>query len=438
VDGEKESLMARRRFPRIALALAGGLVVAALLWWAFGVSALVKYPTDLDVNPRYEGTFSLHVDPTTAAPLATPLEQPLTIDRQIRAVGDESGADTVVVKETIAQKAGNLVDTTQTNVYVVDRKTLENLADDRAYAFDPEIVVDRAGAYRLNLPFDTSRDETYPIYKNEIDATYQLRPNTADPTTDEEGLKLANFVAAIDEAPLSEAYLAELRKTVPLPEAMTLDQLKPQLQQYGLDVDALLAALAPSLTAADFAALGKLAANPIPLRYVISFEGRAAVEQTTGAEVDVGVAERIGARPELTALPELQALLGRYPDVPQAVGAIAALDEMAAAPAPLLFEYRYDQTPASVADIADEVTSMRRQILLAKFYLPFGLLIAALLSLVVGLVVYRRRRPERERVAEIDLRTRPAPDGRRPDRVTVGGDTGRDEDRSERGGSNDA
>lgn len=428
----------RRRFPRIASALAGGLVVAALLWWAFGVSALVKYPTDLDVNPRYEGTFSLHVDPTTAAPLATPLEQPLTIDRQIRAVGDESGADTVVVKETIAQKAGSLVDTTQTNVYVMDRTTLENLADDRAYAFDPENVVDRAGAYRLNLPFDTSRDETYPIYKNEIDATYQMRPNTADPTTDEEGLKLANFVAAVDEAPLSEAYLAELRKTVPLPEAMTLDQLKPQLQQYGLNVDALLAALAPSLTVPDFAALGELAANPIPLRYVISFEGRAAVEQTTGAEVDVGVAERIGARPELTALPELEALLGRYPDVPEAVGAIAALDEMAAAPAPLLFEYRYDQTPESVADIADEVTAMRQQILLAKFYLPVGLLIAALLSLVVGLVVYRRRRPEPERVAEIDLRTRPAPDGRRPDRVTVGGDSGRDEDRSEPGGTSDA
>lgn len=428
----------RRRFPRIALALAGGLVMAALLWWAFGVPALVKYPTDLDVNPRYEGTFSLHVDPTTAAPLATPLEQPLTIDRQIRAVGDESGADTVVVKETIAQKAGSLVDTTQTNVYVMDRKTLENLADDRAYAFAPENVVDRAGAYRLNLPFDTSRDQTYPIYKNEIDATYQMRPNTADPTTDEEGLKLANFVAAVDEAPLSEAYLTELRKTVPLPEAMTLDQLKPQLEQYGLNVDALLTALAPSLTAADFAALGELAANPIPLRYVISFEGRAAVEETTGAEVDVGVAERIGARPELTALPELQALLGRYSDVPEAVTALAALDAMVAAPAPLLFEYRYDQTPASVADIADEVTSMRQQILLVKFYLPFGLLIAALLSLVMGLVVYWRRRPGRARVDEIDLRTRSAPEGRRPEHAMVGSDTGRDEDRSDEGGASDA
>jgi Porin PorA len=430
--------MARRRFPRVALAAAGGLVTAALLWWAFGVPALVKYPTDLNANPRYEGTFTLHVDPTTAAPLATPLEQPLTIDRHIRAVGNESGADTVVVKETIAQKAGDLVDTTQTNVYVMDRRTLKNVADDRAYAFDPENVVDRAGAYRLNLPFDASRHETYPIYKNEIGATYELRPNTADPTTNEEGLKLANFVTAVDEAPLSAAYLTELRKTVPLPETMTLDQLKPQLEQYGLNVDALLTALTPSLTAADLATLGELAAKPIPLRYVVSFDGRAAVEQTTGAEVDVGVAERIGARPDPSALPKLQALLGRYPDVPAAVGALQALDKMAAAPAPLLFEYRYDQTPQSVADIADEVTSMRQQILLAKVYLPYGLLGAALLSLVVGFVVYRRRRPGPERAGEIDLRTRPAPAGRRPEAVPVGGGAGRDEDRNEQGGGSDA
>jgi Porin PorA len=134
----------RRPFPRIAVALSGGLAVAALFWWAVGVPALVKYPTDLDVNPRYEGTFSVHVDPTTGAPLATPLELPLTVDRHIRAVGDESGAGTVVVEETIAQEAGDLVDTTQTNVYVMDRRTLKNVVDDRAYAFDPENVCSRA------------------------------------------------------------------------------------------------------------------------------------------------------------------------------------------------------------------------------------------------------------------------------------------------------
>ena len=62
----------KRRFPRVVLPLGVGFAAMALLWTAFAVPALVKYPTDLDVTPRYEGTFTLFVDPTTAAPLATP------------------------------------------------------------------------------------------------------------------------------------------------------------------------------------------------------------------------------------------------------------------------------------------------------------------------------------------------------------------------------
>ena len=158
----------KRRFPRAVLPISAGLVAIALLWWTLAVPALVKYPTDLDVTPRYEGVFTLFVDPETATPLATPVEMPLDIERHIRSLGDESGASRVVVEETITQRAGDFVDATQTNVYVMDRRTLQNVADDRAYAFEPSNVVDRSGAYRLNLPFDTSSASTYDIYKNEI------------------------------------------------------------------------------------------------------------------------------------------------------------------------------------------------------------------------------------------------------------------------------
>jgi Porin PorA len=214
---------ARHRYPKTALWFTGGLAVAALLWMVVGVPTVVKYPTDLDASPRYEGSFSLLVDPLTATPLAAPVTMPLTVDRHIEAIGDESGSSTVVVRETIHQVAGDLLDVTQTNQYVMDRSAIENVADDRAYAFDPDNVVDRSGSFRLNLPFDTSRDETYDIYKNEIGATYQLVGDRETPTTELEGLHLSNFTASVDEAPLSDAYLAELTQTVPLPQSMSLD-----------------------------------------------------------------------------------------------------------------------------------------------------------------------------------------------------------------------
>ena len=319
----------------------------------------------------------------------------------------------------------------------MDRSSLENVADDRAYAFDPENVVDRSGAYRLNLPFDTSRDETYAIYKNEIDDTYGLRPDTADPTTDEEGLQLSNFVASVDEAPLSDAYLAELNKTVPLPDdddARPAQAPAPAVRRRTSTRS--LAALAPVLTADDFATLGELRRRTRSRSATCSRSTAVRRSSRSPAPRSTSASPRRSVPgPCSLACPSSAGVLGHYPDVPEAVTAIAALDETRRRAGATLFEYRYEQTPASVADIADEVTAMRQQMLLAKFWLPLGL--------CRGPVVAGRGRwssiagvgPSVSAVAEIDQRTRPAPDGRRPDRVTAGWRHGRDEDRSERGGS---
>jgi hypothetical protein len=415
---------ARHRYPRTPLWVAGGLVAAIVVWMVVGVPTLVKYPTDLDVSPQYEGTFSLLVDPSTAVPLAEPVVMPLTVDRHLEAIGDESGSSRVVVRETIHQVAGDLLDVTQTNQYVMDRSSVENVADDRAFAFDPANVVDRSGSYRLNLPFDTSRSETYAIYKNEIDDTYGLAGDTETPTTDLEGLHLSNFVAGVDEAPLSDAYLAELNKAVPLPDSLTLEQMKPQLLAAGIDVDALVAALTPVLTPEDAATLSSFAAEPIPIEYVLSFDGKAAVEPVTGAEVSVSVSESLGASPVLTSLPALQDVLSHYPGVPEAVTASAALDDLAAAPASPLFRYSYKQTPASVANVADTVTDMRRQVLLAKVWLPLGLAAGAVVSLLAGAVVFLRRRPRPiESKGLEEPHPAPRPDKEERDIVTTGGNT---------------
>lgn len=383
---------ARRRYPRTALLVAGGFAVAALIWMVVGVPTLVKYPTDLEASPQYEGTFTLLVDPSTAAPLAEPIDMPLSIDREIEVIGEETGASRALVRETLSMTAGD-IEMAQNHDYVMDRSSLENVADDRAFAFDPANEVDRSGAYRLNLPFDTSRDDTYDMYKNEIDGTYEMVVDADPPTTELEGLDLSNFTGSIDEVPVSDAYLAELNEVVPLPDEMTLEQLEPHLLAAGIDVDAVMAALTPVLTPEDAATLGEFAAEPIPLEYDYSFDGGAAVEPVTGAEIRVYSSESVGARPELTSLPALQEVLSHYPDVPEAAATSAALDDLAQGPAIPLFEYDYAQTPASVADIADTAGALRSDVLLAKVWLPLGLAGAAVASLIVGGIVYLWRRP---------------------------------------------
>jgi hypothetical protein len=156
----------------------------------------------------------------------------------------------------------------------------------------------------------------------------------------------------------------------------------------------------------------------------MSFDGQAAVEPVTGAEVRVSVSESVGASPVLTSLPALQDVLSHYPGVPEAVTASAALDDLAAAPASPLFEYSYEQTPASVADVADTVTDMRRQVLLAKVWLPLALAAGAVVSLVVGAVVFLRRRPRPIDTTGLEEpHPAPRPDKEEREIVTAGRDT---------------
>ena len=123
-------------FPRIATVVGVGFALCALLWWALAIPALVKYPTDASATPRYAGTFTVYVDQATMAPLAQPQTLPLTIERRIQAIDEQSGSSKVLVDETITQNAGPM-NTTQHNVYVMDRSTLKNVADGRAVCVRP-------------------------------------------------------------------------------------------------------------------------------------------------------------------------------------------------------------------------------------------------------------------------------------------------------------
>jgi len=384
--------MAVSRSFKIAMGTGVALVAAAGLWVAVAVPAVVKYPTDLNVTPEYAGTFRLYVNPATGAPLAAPQELPLTIDRHLDADGSASGATRVVVTETITQKAGTLLSAVQTNSYVLDRRSMKNVADGRAYSFDPSNVVDRSGSYRLQFPMGTDADKSYPVYKNETGTTYSLTPDSTATGGKIEGLDVDYFKAQANEVPLSAAYVAGLRKLVPLPATMTFDQLQARLSASGVDLDPILTGLRAALTPAERTALTQALAQPINLSYVSTFDGRVAIEPDTGTEVDiVGVKETIGVRPLLNLAP-IQALLAKYATVPAVKAATPVFAGLASAPATPVFQYDYAQTAASVADIAGEAKDMRGNIMMAERWIPLGLLALGMVILLGGAATRLRGR----------------------------------------------
>ena len=220
--------MRKRRLPWVTLAIATCLGASALLWWAFAVPRLVKYPTDLDVTPRYHGTFTLFVDPTTAAPLATPLQVP-TRDRASHPIARR--------REQLFSRRGrgdHHAAGRRPRRCHPDERLRDGPANDAKRGGRPCVRVRTCRTSStgqvptgLNLPFDTSSSSTYAIYKNEIGTTYDdARRRRRHRSRYAEGLHLRNFVGSATEVPLDDAYLAELNEVVSLPDSMTLEQLE--------------------------------------------------------------------------------------------------------------------------------------------------------------------------------------------------------------------
>jgi len=397
--------MRGRRLAGIIVAIIGVIAfVGSFIWRAVAVPALVRYPTDLDVTQQLEGTVSLYLDPQTYAPLTTPRQTPLTVSRHIQAQGNESSNDRVVVKETIQLTSPGLFQTqTQENQYVMDRRKMVNLADPRAWAFTPDNVVDRSGAYRLQFPFDT-QSITYPVYKNEIGATYDANPANP-PTGTAGGFSTKNFAASKEPTPITPAYFAALNKIVPLPTELGLDKLQPILAQAGFDINAELPQLLPSLSPDDVQTIAGLAAKPVQLQYFLAFEGNDAVEPYTGSIVDIAeVKETVSAKPIGDSVTTLTALLQKYPNVPAAQRGLAAIAKLNAEPL-TVFVNEYHQTDASVAQIAKKVRDLHDQRKLAESTLPNAMLIGGIVLIVVGagLILWpRRRRPAIGTVEPVD------------------------------------
>ena len=364
-----------------------GLLVIALLWLVFAVPALVRYPLDIDATPVYEGTFTLFVDPDTFAPLDTPRELPLKVTRHIDALGSKSSYSKVVVSEKIELDAGGEFAQSQDNQYVMDRRSIENVASDNAYAFTPGNVVDRSPAFRINFPLDTDPDSEYLIYKNEVGTTYTATPDPVEPELEVDGLHLIAFAASAGPLPITQAYIDLLSESVPLPESLTITQLTPLLLSVGIDVPGTLTALGPVISPEDLTALTSLATKPVELVYLDTFSGSDAVEPETGAIVVVkDLVETISATASEDTLPPIIDVLQRYPQVPEAQAALTGLTSLKTNPIPL-FRNEFSQTDASIADIAGQVKDQKDKITLAKKTVPTALVAIGLVAGVAGLVL---------------------------------------------------
>ncbi len=381
-------------FGKILIVLGILLILAAILWWAIAVGALVKFPTDLDVTAKYEGTVTLYMDPLEKKLLPQPMELPLKVERHIQVIGSESTSNKAVVRETLTatvetpQGAQKSVDEHQ---YVIDRKNMKNVQDNMSWAFEEGIVVDRSGTYYVNLPFDTSKDETYPIWNDEIGGSYDIAKFTDMEEKEVEGLKLYNFEGNIDNANIAD-YYKEVLKKEGFPMEISFDQLKVNLKAQGVDVDPLIAALVPVMSPEDLANLQAATSQPIKLNYKYSLSIKASIEPKTGSMVDLWEAkDTMAYEVDMTGLIGLMGLIQKYqtnPRVDAEWKKIApAITQLQTAPPQKIQEVSYHQTEDSIKEMAQEAKDNIGKLNFAKVYIPWIFLIVGAVILIGGLLM---------------------------------------------------
>ncbi|MHB8780040.1 MAG: porin PorA family protein [Candidatus Geothermincolia bacterium] len=389
---------------KVLIALGILLIIAAILWWAVGVPALVKFPDNLDLTLKYNGTQTLYVDETTGAQLATPLELDLKIQNKFVSLADEYSSDTAVVRETTSVTVmlpnGQAVPQPDVvSVYVFDRKDAKNIDDERAIygqvvdpasgaILVPGVPANRADSYYIAMPFDLKK-EAYSMWKNETSSAYDINFENEE---EKEGLTLLNFKGGVTDAVVNDHFVA-LHE---LPTTMTVGALKAQIQAAaGVDLDALLASIAPSLTAEQQAQLAAITdATPIPLKYTYTTERKVGIEPKTGSIAnDYETVETLSGAPDTDSdvfKGITQLLTGAAAANPALLQQLAPLQQMLSADAPKIFSISFSQEEASIKEVlkdnANNASASIDKINVAKIYIPWALLIVGAIILIIGLL----------------------------------------------------
>lgn len=398
------------------------LILAAILWWAVAVPGLVKFPdhmgnvvngTDQGLSLTYEGTETLYVNPQTGAPLPAGQEisLPLQITNKFTSLKDQYTSSKAVVQEDTIVTIGGQATPTISSVYVFDRKNLKNLKDDLSTygkvtdptgkVLAPGKVVDRTAngdSYYISFPFDTKSDQTYKVWSNEANTTYDVK---FDKNEDVDKVALLNFTGGNSNVPL-DAYYIQLQG---LPASTTVGALKAEIKALtGIDLNAILAQVAAVLTPAQQAQLATLTdATPIPLAYTYSNTRGVGIEPKTGViSNDYGTTQTIFAGANASG-PELQALsqiiAGAVAANPALAQQLLPLQSALSQP-PAVSKVEFKQTADSVAYVlngegfSNAVKGTISRINVAKIYVPWALLIVGAIVLIIGLLTGGRAAPE--------------------------------------------
>ena len=352
-------------------------LVLAALWLPLGVPQLQRLPAGIDDTMHYQGTMVSNVDLATGAPLAAPVTLPLKVDRHLQSLG--TGADNATVKETLTITIGSKVESKVTTA-TLDRRSMKIEGRDPA-------------TYWIDLPFDTSSNKTYEMWKPETNTSYPLQRSPGARQTKVDGLALNRMSGSMPATPVGEEELRSLAAQG-FPMQLTSQQVSDRLKGAGIDLVKTSAALQKALTPQQMSGVLVAMTSPVPLQYTWASSGDALIEHRSGMVVSVtGVHETLAVRPNLSGSAPLVDVLKPHATVPEIGKLLTVLDGMGKAPAQTIYSLHYSQTPASITERVGAAKDAVRMLGFVRTALPGGLAVLGVLFLGIAAFTNRRTAP---------------------------------------------
>lgn len=316
----------------LVLIIIGVLIVALAPIWKWGLGpTLVKLPDDIDGTSIYEGVLTLSIDPESFSPLPPDMtvKVPLTIVRKDISAPEKSTGSVAVIKETAEAKGPGGKDfLTYTKYYALDRKTAKNVTSDEA-------DLKNRKDYSLTLGFGLDESNKM-IWDDDVQMSGEARFVKT--------VKMDGYDSKDIELNVYTASGEDVTKAPPLgmPDKISGAEIKGVLNN-------------PTLPLAD--------TEMYAIPFLKATEATLMADVKTGQIVNLDMKETYSV--DATAF---------------GMGNIT------------LAELHYVQTPENVKTNIDSAAENYGLLAAVETYIPLGLLIIGLIILIIGLVLFLRKR----------------------------------------------
>lgn len=373
------------------------LVVVAIVWWTVLAPWLTKLPDDIDTHMDFEGSLTYYIDTTTRQPLPAGQEAvvPLTVLRVFSSLTDLYTSDVAVCEDRVVSTVGGQERPAQITQYALDRKTRKCVESDENWAYSPKIVLnDRVDFYGPLFPRNLEVGDILPTFFSDVSTAFDLE--VVEKIEDYNGLGITAM--KIDAArpateyhpPVAQALLGSQG----FPMELTFAQLSAQLKEQGLDLEALMAALATVATPEDLQTLQAMTQQPVKLVYKQESKDIIYVEEKTSATVGATFDRTTLMQVDTSGLLQAFAVVGKYAADPTIGAAIApvlqAAGQLADAEPTKVYNQNMSIIRSSEETLAASAETKVSMLDWVTLWVPLiVVLVGAILLLATGYLVFR-------------------------------------------------